>query len=228
MSIQYSQVKEIENFSVSGLKLNFKNVSETSVNGGNSQTIPVLVLLSIPATEARYEGPSSRLTKTLQELEKFRLMNRETQNLVIVTTNACSIPYKNVENWTKKIQEKCQGFQSHVESITGVRAPFAVLENAAEDYELSVTSQGTLLPDGVTEQPTNLLRVVAEQMKLQNVEFEKLSELRKLCKSVGDDDWVDVEATSDATVSQALLLVMILSKISISVARFPFENFVEL
>ena len=180
---------------------------------GNSQPIPVLVLLSITATEARYEGPSSRLTKTLQELEKFRLINRETQNLVIVTTNACSIPYKNVENWTKKIQEKCQGFQSHVENITGVRAPFVVLENAAEDYELAVTSQGTLLPDGITEQPTNLLRVVADQLKLQNVEFEKLSEVRKLCKSVGDDEWVDVGAICDSTVSQVRLLVMLVSKI---------------
>lgn len=186
VSIEYSQTKQTENLTVSALKLRSPNVpGRTSINN-ESPEYPVLILLAVSAMESRYEGPSSRLTKTLRELETYQLINKQKTNLIILASNACSIPFKNVETWKKRMQEKCQGFQNHVQNITGIRAPFVVVETAAEDFELKMTSQGWELPDG-TEQPANLLRVVDEQLKLQNADHV-LDRVREYCSSIPEGD----------------------------------------
>ena len=185
VSVEYSQTKRTENLTVSGLKLSCKNSSSDKKK--SLDAFPVLVLICINSSESRFEGPSSQLTKSLNELEKFNLFNKETPNLIIVVTNACSIPYKKVENWKKKLEEKSRGFQNHIEKVSGIRAPFVAMENLAEDYDLPMTPGGTKLPDG-TEQPANLLLVVTEQMKKQRVDHVLLEVTARnlLCKENRD------------------------------------------
>ena len=90
---------------------------------------PNIIFLLVQATDTRIDGRNSDLSKSLRCLQQLCLVDRYHPNVVAVLTFCCSVNYKNIPNWEKKMEEKKANIQRIVFKALKVHAPVFVLEN---------------------------------------------------------------------------------------------------
>ena len=123
-----------------------------------------VILLCINAIENRYEGPSSRLTRSLKILNDLNIIDREKPNLVIALTHACAIAHVNVKEWKKQLESKKNDFLRILKTELGIGAPIVFIENRFQSYNIEEVNEESTLPDG-TRQPSNLFNVIMDLLK---------------------------------------------------------------
>ena len=116
---------------------------------------PNLIFVLLPATDTRPEGENSNLSKSLRYLNWLGLVDRSRPNVVAVLSFCCSISWRKVESWEKKIEEKKKVLQDVILNALKVNAPVVLLENDFKDEGLEKVGDFTKLPNGEL-QPKNL------------------------------------------------------------------------
>ena len=116
---------------------------------------PNLIFVLVPATDTRIAGENSNLSKSLRCLNQLGLVDHSCPNVVAVLSFCCSVSYKKVETWKKKMENKKKVVQDVILNALKVNAPVVLLENDFEEEELEKVGDFTRLPDGEL-QPKNL------------------------------------------------------------------------
>lgn len=150
--------------------VSIKRFFETHPGLPEQLTYPNLVFLVVNATDQRINGPSSNLSKGLRGIKLLELVDTNNPNLVVVVTFCCSVPYKNVVNWKKKMQEKKNLISTVVFKLLGVQAPVVFLENDADEHELKKDGDFTILPND-ERQPKNLYNACVKLLKRNEDRF---------------------------------------------------------
>ena len=118
---------------------------------------PNMILLLIKATDNRFVGKNSKLSKTIRSLEALNTIDRNCPNLIVVITHIMSIAKK---LWDKQKQEikKC------VKNVCFIDPPVAFVENEAREYDLEIEeTTGYSKPPNGDVQPLNVIEAILKQ-----------------------------------------------------------------
>ena len=135
--------------------LSIKRFFETHPSLSKQWTYPNLIFLVVSAMDQRIKGPDSNLSKNLRSIKLLQVVDKNCPNLVIIVTFCCSVAYKDVDKWKRKMRDKKNVISTVVFEVLGVQAPVVFLENGAYDHDLEKKGDFTILPDG-ERQPKNL------------------------------------------------------------------------
>ena len=70
---------------------------------------PNVILLLMEATNARYQGDSSRFAQSLRAIKKMGIIDQKLNNLIVVLTKALSVPRG--KKWREKLDKKSRDIQ---------------------------------------------------------------------------------------------------------------------
>ena len=119
---------------------------------------PNMILLLIKASDNRFVGKNSKLSKTIRSLGTLNIIDRTNPNLVIVITHIMGLGKKKWENKKQEIK-KC------VKDVCSIDAPVVFVENEPEDHDLEINERTgcSKLPNGDV-QPHNVSEAILKQL----------------------------------------------------------------
>ena len=162
---------------------------------------PNIVLLCVPSTDKRIDGPESTFTKNLRTLKSLQVIDTDRPNLVIAVTHACALPNKKKSKWEEKKKSITENYQNIVRVSLGFEVPVVFLENEYEEEELKEDAEkrGTFLPDGEI-QPVNLFKTLTEKAR-ENEDEIALMVLREAYRD-GAKGKLSANRSTPATVAE--------------------------
>ena len=134
---------------------------------------PNIIFVMMNAGDTRIEGENSNLAKSLKCLMKLNLVDPKKPNVVGVMTFAAHMGRRPAK-WERTFEERRNLFKSILFEHLNVAAEVVALENDVEDAELEKRDDFTILPDGKTLQPKNLLDACVSVLKKNGDKFGQL------------------------------------------------------